>query len=521
MGAQATSRQRPWPKLHLIYFLLAIFDLIAVGGGLFLSHQLSSLFERNVATNAEWSERFVALWKLGDLASTLNAPSNDVFDSRNPDLEREKLELAGQAINREIAAIRTEMKANVPPDISRQPLRVLGQVEQTVAIMMGHGERSLSHYKSGDIEKSAMSMALMDRSFAQFRIKLNDAIQSVRDIQTAYGRGFAAQVGALKHFEYMIGGAIVFMVCCVVLYGHWVGSFMTRKYKELEEAHEASRSAEEGARQSAGQLQAINEDVSRLNRELESNLTTLREAQDELLRKGRLSQLGQLTATVAHELRNPLGAVRTSAFLLERKLKSRGLGVETQLERINNGVTRCDAIISQLLDFARTKKLQCDSQPLDDWLAKLIEEEAQSIPEEIAVECHLGAGDAQVEFDSARMSRVLINLISNATEAMTGKKGNLPGTTTGSPRIVISSRLTERGAEINVSDNGPGMDEPTQKRILEPLFTTKSFGTGLGLPAVEKIMEQHGGGISIRSKPGEGASFTVWWPRHYRTQESA
>ncbi len=101
-----------------------------------------------------------------------------------------------------------------------------------------------------------------------------------------------------------------------------------------------------------------------------------------------MEQLGQLTATVAHELRNPLGAVRTSAFLLERKLKDKGLGIEAQLERINNGIVRCDNIITQLLDFSRTKQLQCQPGDLDDWLTGIVEEEAQKAAE------HSGGGIA-------------------------------------------------------------------------------------------------------------------------------
>jgi signal transduction histidine kinase len=239
------------------------------------------------------------------------------------------------------------------------------------------------------------------------------------------------------------------------------------------------------------------------------------------VRKGRLSQLGQLTATVAHELRNPLGTVRTSAFLMERKLKDKGLGVEPQLQRINSGVTRCDSIISQLLDFARTKQLQCDSLVLDEWVAKLAEDEVQSLPEAIAVECHLGASDTKADFDPARMSRVLINLLSNAAEAMVGKGDDPTKFTTASPKIIIRTTVTPRGVELSVSDNGPGIPADVLPRILEPLFTTKNFGTGLGLPAVEKILEQHGGGLDIASVPGQGATFTVWWPLKTQQEEAA
>jgi PAS domain S-box-containing protein len=113
------------------------------------------------------------------------------------------------------------------------------------------------------------------------------------------------------------------------------------------------------------ELRQVNDEISRLNTELAENMRKLSEAQDELIRRGRMEQLGQLTATVAHELRNPLGAVRTSAFLLERKVKGKELGVEPQLERIASGVTRCDNIITQLLDFSRNKKLETTHGNLD------------------------------------------------------------------------------------------------------------------------------------------------------------
>jgi signal transduction histidine kinase len=275
------------------------------------------------------------------------------------------------------------------------------------------------------------------------------------------------------------------------------------------------------AEAAAAEVQRINEDVVRLNGELARNLSMLREAQEESLRKGKLAQLGQLTATVAHELRNPLGAVRTSAFLLERKVKGKGLGVEPQLERINNGVTRCDNIISQLLDFARTKAISPERRGLDDWLAALVEEQAQHLPVSVAVECRLGTGNLATDFDPGRMSRALINLIGNAAEAMTAKAEDSARPSAGAPLLVVSTSLTARGVEIAVSDNGPGIAPEHLARIFEPLFTTKSFGTGLGLPEVQKIMEQHGGGLDVASQPGRGATFTAWWPAEARAAAEA
>ncbi len=269
------------------------------------------------------------------------------------------------------------------------------------------------------------------------------------------------------------------------------------------------------------QLQRINDEISRLNRELSSSMQKLKDAQDEIVRRGRFSQLGQLTATVAHELRNPLGAVRTAVYLVERKIKDLGLGIEPQLLRINNGITRCDNIISQLLDFTRTKALQCEEMDLDEWLARTVEEEAQKLPAIVDIELVLGLDGLKVPFDPGRMNRVIINLMSNASEAMVGRGDDPSKIHSLTPRMKIWTARTARGIEIGVSDNGPGITAENMARILEPLFTTKNFGTGLGLPAVEKILEQHGGGLSISSKPDHGATFIAWFPQQQKATRAA
>jgi signal transduction histidine kinase len=271
----------------------------------------------------------------------------------------------------------------------------------------------------------------------------------------------------------------------------------------------------------AAQLQAINDDVTKLNRELADNMRKLEAAQDEIIRKGKLAQLGQLTATVAHELRNPLATVRTSIFLVERKIREKGVALDTQFKRIENGILRCDGITTQLLDFARAKALQYENIDIDEWLAKLVEEEAQKLPAAVRIECRLRLDGVKASIDTGRMSRVVINLLSNAAEAMVGKGDDPTKFATPNPLIAVETRLARRGIEIAVRDNGPGMSGEVLNKVLEPLFTTKSFGTGLGLSAAEKILEQHGGGIEVWSEPGQGARFTAWFPPDQIEQEVA
>lgn len=291
--------------------------------------------------------------------------------------------------------------------------------------------------------------------------------------------------------------------------------------ESLEAAEGAARRAEAEARAFAAQLQAAHKDVTDLNVELGNKIEKLREAQDEIVRKGKLAQLGQLTATVAHEIRNPLGAVRTATFLIERKVKDKGLGLEQQLKRINNGITRCDRIITELLDFARSTRLVCKTVAVDEWVRQVVEEEAKELPALVHVACDWGLGDTTSAFDTDRMRRVIINLLSNASEAMVGKGKDAQDIVTHNPKILVATQQAADTIEITVVDNGPGIPEENLEKILEPLFSTKAFGTGLGLPAVEKILEHHGGGLRIKSKIGEGTTVTAWLPIMQRERKAA
>jgi PAS domain S-box-containing protein len=258
-------------------------------------------------------------------------------------------------------------------------------------------------------------------------------------------------------------------------------------------------------------LRRQNEQITSLNVELAKAVSNLKLAQDELVKKGKLEQLGQLTATVAHELRNPLAAVRTSAFLLERKLKSEHPEFTKQFERIANGIKRCDDIITQLLDFTRSKTLLLTAQDLDGWLAKLVEEQAGGLPSKLSIECTLGLNGELVAFDADRLSRAVINVVQNASEAIF-EQGHSANGARSATHIWMSTNLSGRGVELRIRDSGPGIPPDVLARIREPLFTTKNFGTGLGVPAVEKIMEQHAGGLEITSTIGEGTLVTLWWP---------
>ena len=289
----------------------------------------------------------------------------------------------------------------------------------------------------------------------------------------------------------------------------------------LENAKTAAESAEREAREMHREVDKINQEMALLNKDLSDNVKILKDTQDKLVKSGKMAQLGQLTATVAHEIRNPLGAVRTSSYLVERKCADKVPGLEKPFARIKNGIARCDNIITELLDFARSNSLKCEEITVDNWVLDIVREQAGHLPEVVRFQCQMGLGDNfKADMDIGFMERVMINLLSNASEAMVGKADKPDLSVTSQPLIAVATKLTERGVEISVSDNGPGISEEVMEKILEPLFTTKNFGVGLGLPAVEKILVQHNGGLDIQSTPGEGATFIAWFPQHQREETS-
>lgn len=214
-----------------------------------------------------------------------------------------------------------------------------------------------------------------------------------------------------------------------------------------------------------------------------------------------------LTATVAHEIRNPLGAIRTATFVLERKLNGKVDGVAAQLERINTGIRRCDKIITDLLDYSRKRSLDTQPVEVDQWLQMVLREEARKL-ESIDVQLSLGLPNVVASFDPDQLRQVVVNLVNNACEAMVEHRGR-SATADYRPRLHIRTRRTAEQIEIEFADNGPGISEENLRRIRQPLFTTKSFGVGLGISAVERILRDHGGHLNIHSILGSGATMTA------------
>ncbi|WP_169741581.1 ATP-binding protein [Beijerinckia mobilis] len=273
----------------------------------------------------------------------------------------------------------------------------------------------------------------------------------------------------------------------------------TQQKRLLEELNAAKEIAE-----------AATEALLSLNEKLELRVmertAELIQTQEDLLKKERLSTIGQLTATVAHELRNPLGAIKNTLFLLKEQSTARELKLERSITRMERSVDRCNRIITHLLEYSRIGALNYDERNFDQWIQTVLDELV--IPPAIQVLCDFSAHDKDCTFDPERLRQVIVNLVENAIQAMSDQKN-----ITGEKILRLSTRHHADGVLLVVNDNGPGISSENLTRVFDPLFSTKSFGTGLGLPAVKQIVEQHGGTIALTSRLGEGTTITIKIPR--------
>jgi signal transduction histidine kinase len=223
------------------------------------------------------------------------------------------------------------------------------------------------------------------------------------------------------------------------------------------------------------------------------------------LKKSRMEQVGALAATMAHELRNPLGAVRTSTFMLQRLWSAPDERITRAFERINTGIERCDALISQLLDFTRIGAATKKPTHFDNWLESELHDLAKTLHASVKLTCVLGAPDTKLDMDPDQVKSAISKILTNASEAMVNRHGELETVDEATPHIEVSTCADEHELSIVFKDNGHGIAPEHLPNLKDPFFTTKNFGAGLGLPSVQQVVEQHAGNLEISNNTGGGA----------------
>lgn len=253
-------------------------------------------------------------------------------------------------------------------------------------------------------------------------------------------------------------------------------------------------------RRQAERYRKLAEELAETNRQLVR-------AEAEARRSERLAALGQLSAGLAHEIRNPLGVIKGSAETLSKKLNPQDALAAELAGYISSEVNRLNMLVSRFLDFARPHELE--KHPTN--LAELIDQALKSARDRwpganLEVVRQYASGLPPVPADAELCEQVFANLINNAYEAMGSGGGKLRVSTHG---VQVKGRA---GVEVVVEDSGPGIPAEICEQVFNPFFTTKKGGFGLGLSIVSKIVDDHGGWIRIQPEPGHGACFRVFFP---------
>ncbi len=266
------------------------------------------------------------------------------------------------------------------------------------------------------------------------------------------------------------------------------------------------------AQQSQHQTQLYRDLAERLaetNRRLEH-------AQAEARRSERLAALGQLSAGLAHEIRNPLGVIKGSAEMLTQKLQASDELARELAGYISTEVNRLSALVTEFLDFARPLHAQPNPADLTALLDRVLQVVAARFTgkQPVRVEREYASNLPSVPLDESLCEQAFLNLVQNAYEAMEAG---------GTLRVEVQPVIQEdrEGVELRLSDTGPGVPEELREEIFNPFVTTKKTGVGLGLSIVSKIVDGHHGSIHVDNAPAGGAVFTIFFPLEEAEQQIA
>jgi signal transduction histidine kinase/DNA-binding NarL/FixJ family response regulator/HPt (histidine-containing phosphotransfer) domain-containing protein len=457
---------------HFIYIILAAFNILTIAGGFYLSHLIQDNYVRSVNIDQQWADRLARYADLEQVAASVNAPGNDVFDTRNVDTEMARQDQALAAFEQDLGAARADL-VNVPEAQARPLLASLDAVAAAMRDMVAEADLIFGYFSSAERDLAAQRMANMDRKHAGVTAELARLGGQVRAIQKQQFQKQITAAQQLQTLQYLIGGLLVLMVGSVTLYGH-----------------------------------KIVQKVQRDEQELERYSVSLAEARDAATAASRAKS--DFLAVMSHEIRTPLTAVLGMADLLAAdelppKARDRALSICSSgrhllaivnnildLSRIEAGGLRLEQIDFSVVEAVEQVRSLVALQAAERGLDLTVEHDARSLP--------------VVRGDPTRVKQVLLNLVGNAVKF----------TPRGSVRVRVLCRhegLDRSRVRFEVHDTGIGISLAKQAELfvafsqVEGSITRVYGGTGLGLAISKRLVEAMGGEIGVESAPGKGSRF--------------
>jgi signal transduction histidine kinase/FixJ family two-component response regulator/HPt (histidine-containing phosphotransfer) domain-containing protein len=477
-AAPARRAGRSRPRWHLLYFVLAAFDLVTVSVSLYLNHRLNLSFAESIEINAAWAAHLGRFSHLAELASAVNAPGNDVFDTRDVARESARLRERLAIFDRELAATRRQLPSTLSGEQAETLVATIGTIDAAMSAMVAEAHQIFAYFDSGQPDQAGARMATMDRKYAAVTGAFGRFASQVRAIQEDLFQQQAILADELRRYEIGIGIAIVVMVSFVTVYGHKIAGRVRAADEELQRYAEALEAATEAAR-------AANRAKS------------------------------DFLATMSHEIRTPMNGVMGMTELL--------MNTDLSGEQRHFASTAHDSgeqllhLINDILDLSKIEagRLEIDATPGD--LCKEIEEVAAllaGLADRKRLELVVRVADDVPRvlcFDALRIRQIATNLIGNAIKF----------TTTGSVVVaveVVGRQATDGGlgrvrVRMTVSDTGIGIEMESRARIFEAFsqadgsLARRYGGTGLGLAISKQLVEQMGGEIDFESRPRVGSRF--------------
>jgi signal transduction histidine kinase len=507
---RSAPRPASRPRWHLLYFVLAAFDLLTISTSLYLNHQIMNLYNDSVRVNQEWAGRLASYSQLREQAGAANAPGNNVFYSHDVAAETASLRRERQEFDRQLAAARADLTPHLPPATAAPLLTDLDAAQTAMQEMTTEAELIFAAFTRNQPDKAGEHMAAMDRKYEKLNTALGRLSQRVRGIQQAHFEQQMAEASRWKKYEYLIAAFIAVMVVGVTLYGQQLARSVAAAQRESQRAEEALRRAHD---ELEIRVQARTAELAETNHALRAEITERQRVEEQL--KSSREQLRNLAARlqavreeertrIARDLHDQLGQALTGL-----KMDLSWLG--HKVADVSNGTLRPLLVgklqsMSTLIDsnIQWVRKIATELRPgvLDDLgLMAAIEWLAQEFQTRTGIHCQVTVPAEDIPLDQDRSTavfRICQEILTNVARHANAAS--------------VTMSLTESAGHLllEVRDDGRGI---TEQETAGP--------NSLGLLGMRERALLLGGEVIIKGMAGQGTTVAVWIPRGYTSPPGA